>query len=229
MTRSIMGLVVLVCAALVGGCGNGEQDSARPAMAEKTPSAEGTVEAPRQEVIEDVTEQAADGGLPMAADVLPPDEVSRGSRAVLADGYRFQVPDGFAAAEVDVKSAESVYAGDVDGSVQPSRLTFYVTKETFSGSTPEYADQRMAQLGQVEGKEIRSIGHAFMQAAGQQVRGTRWRVENEQGIEMQQVYVHDGTAYTLHCAISNEPMNWLNVGSTCMVKGTTFHVAPPAD
>lgn len=41
--------------------------------------------------------------------------------------------------------------------------------------------------------------------------------------------MHEGTAYTLHCRMPNESMGWTNLGTDCMARGATFHVAPPAD
>lgn len=232
MTRSTMGLAALVCAALLGACEDDEPeiDPAWQGVVESASRTEETVEEPETEVTEPEVAEAATGGeLPMAADVLPSGEVSQGSRAVLADEYRFQVPDGFAAAEVNVEGAESVYAGDVDGMIRPTQLTLFVTQEPFDGDTRDYASQQKEALGAVEGNEVRPIPGAFMQAAGQGAQGNRWRVENDELIEMQQVYVHEGTAYTLHCRMPAQPMGWSNVGSDCMIRGATFHIAPPSE
>lgn len=225
MRRSIVTTWMVLCALVpAAGCDD-ESDPATPTDGVQTaPEPPPPVEDPAP-----APEAPQAQGLPRAEDVLPSGEVSQGSLAVLADGYRFQVPEGFEPAEVDVEGAEQVYAGDVDGIISPTRLTFYVTHEPFDGDTAAYVAQRKEQLSGVEGNELHDMPPAFMKVAGQGTQGIRWRVSNQEGIELQQAYVHEGTAYTLHCAIPAQPNGWPNVGSDCMAKGATFHIAPPAD
>jgi hypothetical protein len=45
-------------------------------------------------------------------------------------------------------------------------------------------------------------------------------------LDMRVMAVHEKQAYIFHCETALAPGAWANVGSDCMIRGTTLHVAP---
>lgn len=163
-------------------------------------------------------------GVHPAAEVLPPDEVSAdGALAVLADGYRFQVPAGFRAAEVDVDGAEHAHAGEIGS----ARVTVFVTREAFDGDTARYAAERRRRAA-AEGAQLGEMSAPVVRIAGEESNGVRWSVDDGDGVEHEQVVAHRGTGYALRCVTRSGAVAAEAASGVCARVGETMHIAPPA-
>ena len=163
--------------------------------------------------------------LTKAEDVLPAGEVSAGSLVVSGEGFRFQIPPSFA--PTSVEGALVAYQGEIEGMISPAKLTLSVSKRAFAGSVDELAAETIERLQTAGGTATQMPG--FMQYAGAGTQAPRVRAKDSTGAESLYVFnVHEGQAYELRCDIAPHSNAWANVGSDCMIRGTTFHVAPPA-
>lgn len=217
--RILVAVCFVSCLTLVWGCE--EEEPAAPAPVEEADTPPPAVAGEPEPAVAQLPTE----GVFAAAEVLPPGEVSDpGALAVLAEGYRFQLPTGFVATEVDVEGAESAHAGEVDG----TPVTVFVTRESFDGDTAGYAIHRRDQAKAVEDNEVSEMSSTNIRIAGEETHGVQWRVTDDESIELEQVLVHDGTGYSLHCVLPASA-TWDDVGSVCIDQGSTLHVAPPAD
>jgi hypothetical protein len=64
--------------------------------------------------------------------------------------------------------------------------------------------------------------------AGAMSEAHRLRAKGKNTIDLRVIAVHAGDAFIFHCETPSIPMAWANVGSDCMIRGATFHVAPPS-
>ncbi len=165
---------------------------------------------------------AVGSGLPRAKDVLPAGEVSGESLVVMGDGYRFQIPPTLAA-------SGTKYTGKVSGMIGDATLTMWVTKEPFAGDVKALAARETKDATSAGGKITESLSPAMMKTAGtmDNSHAQRFVVQLPGRYEMRELTVNHGTAYIFHCETPDVLNAWINVGSDCMIKGTTFHVAPP--
>ncbi len=217
---------VMVCAfVFASGCDDEDPavPVAQPVMDTPTPAPAPTPAAPEAPP---VGEAPAQGGatLPRAEDVLPADEVSQGSLVVSGDGFRFQIPPTFT--PVEVEGAVVAYSGSVNGNMSPTTLTLSVTKAPFDGDLAALVAEKRAEVTASGGTAREMPG--LMTVQGEMASSTRLRA-TVNGVEHLYVFgVHEGQAYTLQCEIGAGSMPWANAGTACMIRGTTFHVAPPA-
>ena len=153
--------------------------------------------------------------LPLSADVLHHDEATPDTRVVSGDGFHYQIPKDF------TKAGANAYSGTVTGFTSTAKLTFAATAEPFRGSL----DDLVAR----EAKGADDVGPVMVQVAGdvKEQYAKRFTVKTDSDIELRTVLVHEGKAYILRCSTPNVPNAWANVGSDCITRSTTFHVAPP--
>jgi hypothetical protein len=169
-------------------------------------------------------EPAAAGELPKAEDVLPSGEVSPGSLVVTGEGFRFQVKPEFK--KIEHPKAGFAYHAKIKGIIKEGELTLYVTREPFKG--------KLAALVARESKRVTDAGGKLgvntpvkIKIAGAMSDAHRFRAKGKDTVDLHVMAVHGGFAYIFHCETPNVPMAWPNVGSDCMIRGSTFHVAPP--
>ena len=177
------------------------------------------------------TAPAPTGELPRAQDVLPKGEATPNTRVVVGDGFRYQIPEGFQ--KVEHPSKQPAYQGNVDGFAGPAPLTFWAMREPFTGNLDALVE-REAKAATAAGAKVPTEG---MLAAGPvlvQVAGAikkdyarRTRMQFADHFDLRTMVVHDGHAYIHHCETPTVPNAWANVGTDCITRGTTFHVAPP--
>lgn len=167
---------------------------------------------------------ATGAGLPRAKDILPAGEVSGDSLVVVGDGYRFQVPPVFAS------TGAGKYTGRVSGMIADTTLTFWVSKEPFAGDTKALVARELDEAKATRATITQAAGPAMMKTAGtmDNAHAQRFVAQFPDRYEMREMTVYKGNAYVFHCATPAVLNAWINVGSDCMIKGTTFHVAPPA-
>ena len=162
--------------------------------------------------------------LPRAEDVLPPDEVSRGSLVVTGEGFRFQVrPEHHRIA--DPRSAVA-YRGIVKGILEPAETTLYASRERFSGSLQELV-KRETNSAVAHGGTLSENSPVKLAIQGRMGDAHRFLVATKDVIEVRVMAVHEGYAYMFHAETPRTPNAFANVGSNLMIYGSTFHVAPP--
>lgn len=171
---------------------------------------------------------AAAGGpaLPLSADVLPSGEATPDARVVVGDGYLFQIPKDFQ--QVAHPSGNPAYAGIVKGFGGPAQMTFWAQRAPFTGDLEQLVKREVdaaTQAGATEAKPGPVM--AFVGGGVKQGYAMRLTIKTPERFELRTVVAHDGAAYIHHCETPNVPNAWANVGSDCIVRGTTFHVAPP--
>lgn len=168
---------------------------------------------------------AAPAALPRAEDVLPPREVSSGSLVVRADGYRFQVPPVLQ--PVTLPNGIAAYRGSVPGVTAPAELTMYVTHAPFPGDLDALTVRERADVTSHGGTIAQAMAPTTISIAG--TTGSAARIQATVGRvdELRVLAVHDGEAYVFHCETPDVPDAWTNVGSDCVLRGATLHIAPP--
>lgn len=168
---------------------------------------------------------APSSALPRAKDVLPAGEVSGESLAVIADGYRFQIPPTLSST-----GTGNVYSGKVSGMIADTTLSIWVTKEPFTGDAKALVTREVNAAKTAKATITQAAGPAMMSTQGSMdnSHAQRFVAQFADRYEMREVTVYKGTAYIFHCETPATLNAWINVGSDCMIKGTTFHVAPPA-
>jgi len=166
---------------------------------------------------------AAGGELPRAEDVLPPGEVSKGSLVVKGDGYRFQVRPEHK--RVELEGGQVAYRGTTKGMVKPAELTLYVTREPFDKPLAALVERETKSVTDKAGKVSMSMP-VKIKITGALSDAHRFRAKVGGKLDMRVMAVHDKTAFIFHCETPDVPLAWPNVGSDCMIRGSTFHVAP---
>jgi hypothetical protein len=164
--------------------------------------------------------------LPLSADVLPPGEATPNTRVVVGDGFRYQVPETFK--KVIHPSDAAAYSGTVEGLAGPAKLTFWATTEPFTGDLDALV-ARETQAATVEGGST-DPGPVMSMIKDEVKQGyaKRITIKYADRIELRTAVAYDGKAYLHHCETPNIPNAWANVGSECITRGMTFHVAPGA-
>jgi hypothetical protein len=164
---------------------------------------------------------------PLSSDVLPRDEATPKTRVVIGDGFRFQIPQDFQ--RVDRANGQAAYAGTVEGFASSTTMTFWAASEPFAGTLDALVD-REVRAATAANATAPQVGPVLLQLAGdiKQNYARRLTIEFSDRFELRTVTVHQGKAYIHHCETPNVPNAWANVGSDCLARGTTFHVAPPA-
>ena len=163
---------------------------------------------------------------PLSADVLPRDEATPRSRAVIGEGFHFQIPEGFT--RVDHASGAPAYRGEVKGVAGPGRLTFWATSEPFADTLAALVE-REGKAARLDGASEPDVGPVLQLVAGSVKRdyARRMTLRFPDRTELRTLVVHDGKAYVHHCEAPDGPRAWASVGSECVTRSTTFHVAPP--
>ena len=107
-------------------------------------------------------------------------------------------------------------------------LTLWVTREAFRGDTSALAARETKAITAAKGT-ISENGPVMMTTAGtvDNKHAQRIVVHLADHYEMRVMTVHGTDAFIFHCETPDVPNAWINVGSDCMIRGTTFHVAPP--
>lgn len=161
---------------------------------------------------------------PLSADVLPRDEATPKTRAVIADDFRFQIPESFTKAEQD---GHVVYTGTVEGFASPATMTFWASSEPFKGNLDALVKRETKAAADAKGEKP-DVGPVMVFVADQVKQGyaKRLTIKFPDRIELRTVVAHDGKAFIMHCATPNVSNAWANVGSDCITRSTTFNVAP---
>jgi hypothetical protein len=170
----------------------------------------------------------AAGGLPRSEDVLPRGEVSSGSVVVASTGFRHQVPAG--ARPASVLGAEGQgWTWIARGFIGDAPLTVYVEKRDFTGQLADFAAEAKMRIVAGGGK-VTLDGPVMASVAGRMANDHAHRLIGRYAdiYDMMVLIVHDSGSYIFHCQTPNVANAWANVGTDCLVRGTTFHVAPPA-
>ncbi len=163
--------------------------------------------------------------LPRAKDVLPAGEVSGDSLVVTGDGYRFQIPPGLAGND---RPFGVVYSGTYAGMISDAKLSVWVTKEAFKSDTKALV-VRETTAAKAASAKVDPAEPSFITTAGvaDTSHAQRFIAHFPDRIELRVMTVNAGNAFILHCETPEAPNAWINVGSTCMTRGVTLHVAPP--
>jgi hypothetical protein len=156
--------------------------------------------------------------------VLPKGEVSQGSLVVTGEGYRFQVEPEFK--KIEHPKGGFAYHAKIKGIVKEAELTLYVTRETYKGDLAALVARETKSVTDAVGK-VGISTPVMIHVAGAMSKAHRFRAKGKDTIDLRVMVVHGGDAYIFHCETPNIPMAWPNVGSDCMIRGATFHVAPP--
>jgi hypothetical protein len=165
-----------------------------------------------------------DQPLPKAEDVLPKGEVSKGSLVVAGDGFRYQVQPELKL--VDDPRGKPAYKGTIEGMMSKAEITLYVAKEKFEGDLEALVKREREKVTSKTGKlsfdtPIKLfIGGALNPAH-------RFLAKVEGRMDLHVLAVHEGTAYVFHAETADKNSAFANVGSDLMIRGSTFHVAPP--
>ena len=166
----------------------------------------------------------APGELPKAEDVLPPGEVSKGSLVVTGDGYRFQVKPMFKL--VDHPRGKPAYQAKVEGIISEAEITLFVVREPFAGDL-EALTKRETDKVTAKGGKLQDAMDALVKVAGKYQSGHRFFARVDGRLDLLVFTVHDGSAWIFHAETPDKNNPWPNVGSDMMIRGSTFHVAPP--
>jgi hypothetical protein len=164
-------------------------------------------------------------GWPRAEAVLPSGEVSRGSVVVAGDGYRFQVPAGFE--PTDHPASDLAAAGEAKGFVANATLVIYATVEPFAGDLEALVERERAAARKASFQISKDVSGSLF-VAGAIKGGRRLVVKSPELVHFRMLATHEGKAYTLHIETPNVANAWANVGTDVIIRGSTFHIAPPA-
>jgi hypothetical protein len=215
-------LILALALAATVGCGK-EESSPPPAAAPpvaSTPAPE-PVKPPPPPPAET---PKAPADLPKAEDVLPPGEVSKGSLVVLGDGYRFQVKPNFKI--VDHPRGKPAYQAKVAGIISDAEVTLFVVREPFTGDLEALVKRETDQVV-AKGGKLQDSMEALTKVSGKFQSGHRFFARVDGRLDMLVFTVHDGSAWIFHAETPDQNNPWPNVGSDMMIRGSTFHVAPP--
>jgi hypothetical protein len=169
---------------------------------------------------------AEPAALPKAEDVLPAGEVSKGSLVVNGEGFRYQIPADFK--KTDHAGSKSAYTGTDKGMMSDAPMTLWAGREAFAGQLAALVDRETKAVTAKGGKvEMSTLVQLKIAGVLKQEVAQRFRATFPDRIELRVMAVHEKFAYLFHCETPNKPNAWLNVGSDCMIRGVTFHVAPP--
>ncbi len=166
-------------------------------------------------------------GLPRAEDVLPKGEVSAGSLVVDNDesGLRFQIPATF---KVTGNPIVESYTGTVKGNGEDATITLWASRNAFKGDVDALVTSETKNITERCGK-IDLTGPVLVWVAGkvEPARGRRLLAHFSDRLDYRVLVVRAPSAYVFHCETPATAIAWGNVGVECMVRGNTFHVAPP--
>lgn len=203
--------------------GNGTGDdpgSSRPAApSPESPKAGSATTAPAP------ASKPAEPDLPLSSDVLPPDEATPNTRVASGDGFLFQVPKDFT--RVDRPDHAVAYSGTLKGFAGPAQVTLWAQVEPFGGAL-EALVKRESDAAKAAGAT--AVPDSIVIVVGKDVKqgyARRLTIKGGDRIELRTVAVHDGKAYVFHCETPNVANAWANIGSDCITRSTTFHIAPP--
>jgi hypothetical protein len=163
--------------------------------------------------------------LPRAEDVLPRDEVSKGSVVVTGEGFRFQVRPEYD--RITHPSGAVAYRGMEKGVLDPpAEITLYATREQFSGSLATLVS-RETKSAVARGGILSLNGRIQIHIEGKLGPAHRFLIRTSELIEFRYMAVHGGYAYIFHAETPRTRTAMVNAGSELMIRGLTFHVAPP--
>jgi len=164
---------------------------------------------------------------PATPDLVPRDEAIAGSILVddAADGVRYQLPAGFKPAN----DAQGSWSGKVKGTNEEAALTVWAARTKFKGDIDALAASETKDIVASGGK-VDLTGPVLVWIAGraEPARGRRLLGRFDDRLDYRVLVVRAPNAYVFHCQTPQAPDAWANVGSECMARGTTFHVAPPS-
>lgn len=166
--------------------------------------------------------------LPPAKNVLPADEVSGESLVVIEKDFRFQIPPEFK--HIEHPRSQVAYQGIEKGLIEDANVTIYVTREPFSNDLNKLVNREKEALikkgGDLSKFKERSSEISIL-IAGKMNPAYRLWANIDGNLQMQVLAVHNNYAYFFYCETPYKVTAWANVGSFCMIRGATFHVAPP--
>ncbi|HZE99001.1 MAG TPA: hypothetical protein VE981_18490, partial [Planctomycetota bacterium] len=166
----------------------------------------------------------APDALPKAEDVLPPGEVSKGSLVVTGDGYRYQVKTIYKL--VDHPRGKPAYQAMVNGIISDAEVTLYASREPFTGDLDALVKRETEKITSKGGKVFEDMAVSLF-SAGSRQSGHRFFAKIDGRVDLLAMGVHDGSAYIFHAETPDKNNPWPNVGSDMMIRGSTFHIAPP--
>lgn len=166
---------------------------------------------------------AADPELPLSENVLPSYEATPNTRVVTGDGFRFQIPASFT--RIEHGPGTPAYTGTMAGISGPGSLTLWASSEPFTG-TLDALVAREVKAATTGGAPAPALDSVVIQVEGKvkQNYARRMTITFPDRVELRTMSVHDKKAYVMHC----ETPNVANLGSDCITRSTTIHVAPPA-
>jgi hypothetical protein len=164
------------------------------------------------------------GSLPRAEDVLPAGEVSRGSLVVAGEGYRFQVTPDYK--PVDHQRSKLAYRATIQGLLAPGHLTLYATRRPFSGDLAALLARETGRIT-AKGGKLSWGSPVLIHIAGELKDAHRFYTIIDGVLDRHVLAVHRGHAYIFHGETPAVTNAWINMGADLMVRGSTFHVAPP--
>lgn len=112
--------------------------------------------------------------------------------------------------------------------ISDAKLSLWVTKEAFKGDTKALV-ARETTAAKAASAKVDPPEPSFIHTAGvaDTTHAQRFIAHFPDRIELRVMTVNAGNAFILHCETPEAPNAWINVGSTCMIRGVTLHVAPP--
>lgn len=164
-------------------------------------------------------------GLPKAEDVLPAGEVSKGSLVVTGDGFRYQVKPIYK--PIEHPKSKVAYKATVAGILGPAEITLYAYKEAFTGDLDALVKRETEAVTSKGGKVLENMA-VRLRIAGTLGSGYRFFAKVDQKLDLVVLGVHEGQAYLFHAETPDQNNPYPNVGSDMMIRGSTFHAAPPA-
>jgi hypothetical protein len=162
--------------------------------------------------------------LPRAEDVLPQGEVSRGSLVVTGEQFRFQVTPAYT--RVDHSRSKLAYRATIEGLLGPGQVTVYATREPFAGDLAALVAREIGRAAAKGGKVAMSTP-VLIHVAGSLRDAHRFYTIIDGVVDLHVLAVHRGHGYVFHGETPALPNAWINMGADLMVRGSTFHVAPP--
>jgi hypothetical protein len=160
--------------------------------------------------------------LPFSVDVLGHDEAQSDTLVVIADTFRFQIPQTF---EQQMRDGRVVYSGPIRGRHGPGELTFWATAERFKGTLDALVARETAAVGATSTSSAPAvIRHG---TAADDVHSRVVMLVFADRTELRTVVIEAGTAYIHHCETANVDDGWDNLGDECRFYASTFAVAQP--
>ena len=155
-------------------------------------------------------------------DLIPKNELVPGSFVAEGDLFRYQVPIGFKPHGTDG------WQGTVTGAIDDAAITLSASERKFKGDIEALVAAETKDATD-RGAKIDLTGPVLVWVAGkvEPTRGRRLLVRFSDRLDYRVLVVRAPNAFVFHCETA-DPEAWKNVGTLCMARGNTFHIAPLA-